>query len=116
MQSKKEQKLKEHNEELKIQLAVKARELKIEAGLEKVRAVAMKMKEPADMLKVCKSISSHLQLLGVKEIRNVQTAIFYESKGTYMNYEYYARHKKTFITNTTYGNNKIHKSFAQKKQ
>ena len=97
---------------MKQQLAANARKLKIETGLEKVRAVALKMKKPADMLEVCKTISLQLQKLGVKEIRNVQTAIFYESKGTYMNYEYYAKHKKTIITETVYTNHKVAKAFA----
>jgi signal transduction histidine kinase len=110
----KEQKLKKQNAALKIELAVKATELKIEAGLEKVRAVALKMKKPADMPEVCKTISLQLQSLGIKDIRNVQTAIFYYSKGTYMNYEYYARHRKTFITETIYTDHKVAKAFAAK--
>ena len=56
------------------------KELEIQNALERVRAVAMGMKEPADMLEVCKTISQQLELLNVKEIRNVQTAIFYERK------------------------------------
>ncbi len=106
--------LMQKNEALSKELEAKNRELEIEASLEKVRAVAMGMKEPADMLYVCKTISLQLQSLGVKEIRNVQTAILYESKGTYMNYEYYAKHKKTFITETLYTNHKIAKAFAKK--
>ena len=92
---------------------VQTREAKIEASLERVRAVAMGMKIPSDMLDVCKTVFLQLQLLNVKEIRNVQTAIFYEERGTYMNYEYYAKHKKTIITETIYTNNKLHKKFAQ---
>ena len=114
MNSRKEKEVIKRNAELKQQLAANARKLKIEAGLEKVRAVALKMKKPADMLEVCKTISLQLQKLGVKEIRNVQTAIFYESKGTYMNYEYYAKHKKTIITETVYTNHKVAKAFAAK--
>ena len=114
MNSRKEKEVIKRNAELKQQLAANARKLKIEAGLEKVRAVALKMKKPADMLEVCKIISLQLQKLGVKEIRNVQTAIFYESKGTYMNYEYYAKHKKTIITETIYTNHKVAKAFAAK--
>ncbi|MES1198040.1 MAG: hypothetical protein ABUL41_02065, partial [Chitinophagaceae bacterium] len=91
-----------------------SRELEIEAALEKVRTIALSMKAPDDMLRVCKIISLQLQSLGVKEIRNVQTAIFYESRGTYMNYEYYAKHKKTFITETLYTNHKVAKAFATK--
>ncbi|HYJ65775.1 MAG TPA: hypothetical protein VEV62_18665, partial [Parafilimonas sp.] len=91
---------------------VQNKELEIQNALERVRAVALGMKEPADMLEICKTISQQLQLLNVKEIRNVQTAIFYEGKGTYMNYEYYAKHDKTFTTETTYTNNEIHNAFA----
>jgi len=64
------------------------------------------------MLDVCKIISQQLELLQVKEIRNVQTAIFYKEKGTYMNYEYYAKHDKTFITETSFTNSEIHTAFA----
>ena len=95
-------------------LRAKNRELEIEASLERVRTVAMSMKKPDDMLEVCRTISLQLQILGVKEIRNIQTAIFYVSRGTYMNYEYYAKHKKTFITETFYTDHKIAKAFAAK--
>jgi hypothetical protein len=96
------------------ELEQKNRELEIEGTLEKVRAIAMGMREPTDMLDVCKTISFQLQFLGVKEIRNVQTAIFYEQRGTYMNYEFYAKHDKTFITETVFTNNEIHNEFATK--
>ncbi len=88
------------------------KELEIEASLERVRTVAMSMNKPEDMLVVCKTISHELEMLHVKEIRNVQTAIFYKEKGTYVNYEYYAKHNKTFITETSYTNSEIHKAFA----
>src|SRR6185436_19245313 len=65
------------------------RELEIESSLEKVRTVAMGMRKRDDMLDICQIISEQLELLGIKEIRNVQTAIFYKHKGTYTNYEYY---------------------------
>ena len=97
-----------------VELEHKNRELEIEAALEKVRVIALGMKAPDDMLDICKTISLQLQLLGVKEIRNVQTAIFYVNRGTYMNYEYYAKHKKTFITETVYTNHKVAKAFASK--
>lgn len=90
------------------------RELEIEKSLEKVRAIAMAMRKPDDMLEVCKTISLQLEFLGVAEIRNVQTAIFYQQNGTYTNYEYYAKHDKTFITETTYTNNELHQEFAGK--
>ena len=96
------------------ELEQKNRELEIEGTLEKVRTIAMGMRKPADMLDVCKTISLQLQLLGVKEIRNVQTAIFYEQRGTYMNYEFYAKHDKNLITETVFTNNEIHNEFATK--
>jgi signal transduction histidine kinase len=96
------------------ELAAKNRELKIQSSLEKVRAVALGMKKPEDMIAICKTISKQLAALGVKEIRNIQTAIFYEQRGTYMNYQYYARHNKTFITETCYTDHKTTKAFAAK--
>src|SRR5450432_4535845 len=53
------------------------RELEIESSLERVRTVALSMNKPDDMLQVCKTITLQLQSLGIQEIRNVQTAIFY---------------------------------------
>jgi len=89
------------------------RELEIESALERVRTVAMSMNKPDDMLEVCKTIALQLQSLGVKEIRNVQTAIFYPARGTYMNYEFYAKHDKTFITETVYTNHAVATAFAE---
>src|SRR5688572_9220987 len=78
------------------------RELEIETALEKVRAVAMGMRQPEDMLDVCRMISQQLDLLNVKEIRNVQTAIFNQQKGIYLNYEFFRLHDKTTITEVEY--------------
>ena len=86
------------NAALEKELQKKADELRIEATLEKVRLVAMSMKEPADMLKICRTIAEQMSVLGVKQIRNVQTAIINEHKGTYVNYEFYAKHCKELIT------------------
>ncbi len=108
------QQLREAVKRRTIELEQKHRELEVESALERIRSVAMGMKQPADMLGICRAISRELESLNVKNIRNVQTAIFYPQHGTYMNYEYYAKHKKTFITETTYGNNRIHNAFAIK--
>ncbi len=112
MNSKQEQLLTARNAALEKELAAKNRELEIETALEKVRAIALSMKEPADMLGVCKIISQQLELLNVKEIRNVQTAIIYDSKGTYLNYEYYAKHDKLLVTEVDYKNHELQKKFA----
>jgi signal transduction histidine kinase len=115
------EKIKKENLQLKeavkrrtTELEEKNKELEIETALEKVRAVAMSMKRREDMLQICKTISQQLANLGVKEIRNVQTAIFKVPAGTYMNYEYYAKHNKTFITETLYTNHKVARTFAAK--
>lgn len=106
------EKIRKENLELKAELANKTHELEIEVALERVRTVAMSMNKPEDMLEICKVISQELTSLGVKEIRNVQTAIFNVGRGTYFNYEYYAKHDKTVFTETDYGNNSFHRAFA----
>src|SRR6188472_3966672 len=74
------------------------RELEIESSLERVRTVALSMNKADDMLLVCRIISAQLELLHVKDIRNVQTAIFYDEKEVYINYEYYTRHDQPLVT------------------
>src|SRR5436190_13176175 len=59
------------------------RELEIETALERVRTVAMGMIKREDMLDICGIISEQLELLQVKDIRNVQTAIIDEAKHIY---------------------------------
>src|SRR5258706_10067015 len=115
----KEQELSLQNEALEKLLQEKSgalekmqRELEIESSLERVRAVAMGMNKPDDMLHVCRIISEQLDLLKVKEIRNVQTAIFYEAKTVYINYEFYAKHNKALITEVDYKTHSVQKTFA----
>ncbi len=84
------------------ELLNKNKELEIEAALEKVRSSALTMKQPSDMLDVCKVISDQLQLLGVNNIRNVQTAIINEQKGAYLNYQYFIAYDKGIVEDTEY--------------
>lgn len=93
-------------------LVIKNRELEIEAALERVRAIALSMKESSDMLEVCRTISYELNLLNVKEIRNVQTAIIYASKGTYLNYEFYVKHNKALITEVDFSIHHLQELFV----
>jgi len=113
------EKIKEENLQLReavqrrtVDLENKNRELAIESSLEKVRAVAMGMRKPDDMLEVCRMISEQLEILGVREIRNVQTAIFYPVKSVYVNYEYYRLHQKSLITEVDYKSHPIQENFA----
>jgi signal transduction histidine kinase len=91
-------------ENAKLLEAVKSRtlQLEIEAALERVRAVAMGMKKPEDMLDVCRAISEQLQQFGVEKIRNVQTAIIDENIGQYLCYQYFTPYDKTTIEKTEY--------------
>lgn len=115
------EKIKKENLELRdavarrtVELQQKNRELEIEASLERVRSAAMAMNSAGDMLTVCKIISQQLQALEVKGIRNVQTAVFDQHKGTYLNYEYYAKHDKLLTTEVNYRLHKEHAAFAKK--
>ena len=84
------------------ELENKNRELAIESALEKVRAVAMGMKKPEDMLEVCREISDRLQEFGVEKIRNIQTAIIDETIGQYLCYQYFTAYNKTAVEKTEY--------------
>jgi len=115
------EKIKEENLQLReavkrrtVELESKNRELEIETSLEKVRTAAMGMRKPDDMLEVCRIISQQSENLGIKEIRNVQTAIIYEDKGTYLNYEYYAKHDKLLVTEVDYKNHELQSLFANR--
>ncbi len=84
------------------ELLNKNRELEIETALEKVRSIALSMKEPSDMVEVCKIISDQLLFLGVKDIRNVQTAIIDDHKSSYLNYQYFTAYKEIAIEKAEY--------------
>ena len=83
-------------------LLIKNKELEIESALEKVRSSALSIKQPGDMVDVCRIISDQLELLGVNDIRNVQTAIINEQKVTYLNYQYFAAYKEGVIEETDF--------------
>ncbi len=85
-----------------IELENKSKELEIEAALERVRAVAMGMKKPEDMLDVCRMITKQLEGFGVTKIRNVQTAIIDETIGQYLCYQYFPAYNQTTIEDTLY--------------
>jgi signal transduction histidine kinase/virulence-associated protein VapD len=72
-----------------VELEQKNRELEIETSLEKIRSSALSMHEPDDMLDVCRIIAEQLRILGVEEIRNVQTVIINELQSQYLNYQYF---------------------------
>ena len=96
------------------ELEAKSRELEIERALDCVRAVAMKMKKPEDMLDVCRMISDQLIKLGISNIRNVQTAVFDESKHSYINFVYFLLDDETSIYEVDYEAQPDVSAFAHK--
>ena len=91
-----------------------AREAKIEAALEKVRSSTLAMKQPEDMVEVCRIISDQLQLFSIKDIRHIQTVIIDDLKGTYLNYEYFTQYKTTNILEVEIKLHPVIEEFARK--
>ncbi|HLO37846.1 MAG TPA: nuclear transport factor 2 family protein, partial [Lacibacter sp.] len=77
-------------ENAKLQAAVKSRtiELEIEAALERVRAEAMGMKKPDDILAICKIMFRELQLLGFRELRNTIINFWDDEHSSLIDYDY----------------------------
>ncbi|MBX9735149.1 MAG: hypothetical protein K2X37_13925, partial [Chitinophagaceae bacterium] len=83
------------------ELSQKNNELKIEAALERVRAIAMGMKRPEDMQEMCKRIAAELAGLSVKNITLVETIEIDQKKECFLDYEYYpiSDHKSYSVFN-----------------
>jgi signal transduction histidine kinase len=103
-------------ENLRLQAAVdertkelenKNKELEIETALERVRAVAMGMKAPDDMLQVCRVISDELSQFGIQGIRNVQTVIIQEKRKIYDCYQYFPAYQHEILEHTEYLKNQV---------
>jgi hypothetical protein len=73
---------------LEKELATKSHELEMEAALEKVRAVAMKMKKPGDLVDICKILYTQLLSLGFIGIRNAMINIHNDADQSFINYDY----------------------------
>ncbi len=86
----------------KRELEQKTLEIEIEASLEKVRVFALSMKRPADMLEVCRTISEQMQVHGIHDVRNVQTALIDNKNNTYINYQYFTAYGEVSIEETKY--------------
>ena len=76
-------------------------ELEIESSLERVRTVAMSMRNPDDLLDICKIVYTELQTLNFSELRNTMINIHNDEKGFMLNYDYALNTDKT-ITNIPY--------------
>jgi len=67
---------------------IQNRELEIEAALERVRAQAMGMTKPNDLIKICETQFRELQKLGFSEMRNTLITIFNDDEGYFQDYDY----------------------------
>ena len=115
------EKIKTENSELReavqrrtIDLEIKNRELEIEAALQRVRAVAMGMKIPNEMLDVCKVISAELEKFGVRHIRNIQTVIISKEISDYTCYQYFTAYRLTAIEQTHFERNKVEQALVDR--
>ncbi|HLY70773.1 MAG TPA: hypothetical protein VKR53_13665, partial [Puia sp.] len=95
MKKKKEKGVSFTIEELQKQLEKKSaaleqlnQEIKIEASLERVRAVAMSMKKPEELIDICEILLAELDTLGFRNIRNTEVFIFNDEKEYFLNYDY----------------------------
>ncbi|RAI94852.1 ATP-binding protein [Algoriphagus yeomjeoni] len=89
------------------ELLVKNRALEIETSLEKVRTAAMGMTAPNDMLHVCRVIAQQLSVIGLDQIRNVQTAIIESQEEIYLCYQYFPRYDQEIVERTEYSKNPV---------
>ena len=81
--------VKESLEELKAaqaQLETKNRDLEIEAALERVRAQAMSMKKPDELMGVCEMVFAELKALGFTDLRNTEIIINNDFKESVLSY------------------------------
>jgi signal transduction histidine kinase len=66
-----------------------AKEARIQTALERVRAAAMAMRTPGELLDICRILSNELNSLGFDGIRNAQIVVFDDKQGSFLDYEYY---------------------------
>ncbi len=71
-----------------IELENKNHELEIETSLEKVRAQALGMRTPSDLLDICAILFSELKVMGFDELRNAMINIYEDDKTYFINYDY----------------------------
>ena len=88
------------------------RELEIESSLERVRTVAMGMKKPDDLLKVCEVLFLELQKLGFDELRNAMINVFNDDKAFFLNYDF-SGSVIASITNIKYNSHPVIENFLK---
>jgi hypothetical protein len=71
-----------------VKISEMKRELEIEASLEKVRAQALGMRKPDDLLDICEILYLELYKMDFDELRNAMINIYEEGKTYFINYDF----------------------------
>ncbi len=93
-------------EQKRIAVEAQNRELEIEAALERVRAVAMSMTKPDDLLSICETMFHELKKLGFADLRNAMINIHYDEKSYLLNYDFAENTGRT-VTSFVYNSHPI---------
>src|ERR1700753_3269827 len=110
MSGKQEELLKDKYARLEKELAEKNRDLQIEAALERMRTVAMRMNKPDDLLNIARSMFDELLLLGFDSLRNVLIHTYFDEKKYFTDYNY-SDFTGALINRMPYSGNSIHAKF-----
>ncbi len=86
--SKENMELKEAIKRRTFELEHKTKELEIESALERVRAVAMGMKIPHDLLGICEIVFNELKALGFDQLRNTLIHTFNDQQLYFDDYDF----------------------------
>jgi len=89
-----------------------AREMRVEASLERVRGRAMSMMKSDDLLGICQILFEELQQSGLGELRNTMINIYDDDKESFLNYDY-SWNKKTRVVKIPYKSHSVIKSFLR---
>ena len=71
-----------------VELEDKNRELEMETSLERVRTVAMGMRNGADLMDICEVLFTELEKLGFDGLRNAMINIYDDASEVFLNYDY----------------------------
>jgi signal transduction histidine kinase len=95
-----------------IELEHKNWELKIEAALERVRAVAMSMRKPDELSGIGETVFRELQALGFADLRNTEILINNDAKESILSY-YYSDYGVSGAIEVFYNDHPVVKNWAQ---
>ncbi len=89
-----------------------AREARIETALERVRAVAMAMRKPEELLGICEVLYKELKSLEFYELRNTMINVHDNEKSAFLNYDF-SDYSGPTITHHLYDTHPIFTNFAR---